>query len=131
MFEWHGWVTVRASARVEDDPTEPDAVEEPAVSAVRSIVGEPRVNEVADVRQANGAWHVWLAGQHNHSSEKPVDLFRAIARAAPGSYGVLHTHEHGVDRDWIRWTMRRGLVSRGVEEALSPHLGAVEDNHAG
>jgi immunity protein 7 of polymorphic toxin system len=128
MFEWHGWASIVASAGVDDDGAA-ELAQDRVVADIRALVdGRQGVaDEVVDLRSANGFQHLWLSGSHNRDTTHPVDLFRAVARAAPGSYGVLHTHEHGVDRDWQRWVMRRGTVSSEVEQSLSPHVGAVED----
>ena len=84
-------------------------------------------NETADVRPANGSVHVWLAGSHNHRDGAATGLFRAIARAAPGSYGVMYVLDDDVSSTWERWVMRRGTVSRETDASLSPHIGVVED----
>lgn len=125
MYEWHGWATVLASPSQEDD----DAQQHKAEEQVRRLLADAGgvANETVDTRVANGMLHVWLAGSHNHSDDTVLDLFRSIARLAPGSYGVLYALEHGVDNDWQRWVMRRGTVAFEADTSLSPHVGVVED----
>jgi hypothetical protein len=84
-------------------------------------------NETLDLRSANGSVHVWLAGSHNHQDETVTGLFRSIAEAAPGSYGVMYVLDDDVSYTWERVVMRRGAVSREVDTSLSPHIGVVED----
>jgi hypothetical protein len=130
VFEWHGWATIVASPGAEDDAAaeahQPCRDEEARVARV--IAGAAGVaNETLDVRSANGSVHVWLAGSHNHRDETVIGLFRSIAEAAPGSYGVMYVLDDDVSDTWERWVMRRGTVSREVDTSLSPHLGVVED----
>src|SRR6202000_2602040 len=62
---------------------------EPAVAGfIASAAGV--ANETLDLRSANGSVHLWLAGSHNHRDEAVTDLFLSIAKAAPGSYGVMY-----------------------------------------
>ena len=94
----------------------------------RVIAGAAGVaNETLDLRSANGSVHIWLAGSHNHRDEAVTDLFRSIAKAAPGSYGVMYVLDDDVSYTWERLVMRRGTVSREVDTSLSPHIGVVED----
>lgn len=131
MFEWHGWATIEASPGVEDDRAS-EVAQEQTVAVIRGMVDDRQntPNEVLDLRGANGGHHLWFAGSHNRDISNPVEFFQAVARSAPGSYGVLHTHDHDVEGPWIRWVMKRGNVTGEIEQALSPHLGAVEDVEA-
>ena len=120
-----------------NDRGEPGA-EDDAVSEAHQRDAEARVarliaaaagvaNETLDLRSANGSVHVWLAGSHNHRDEAVIGLFRSIAEAAPGSYGVMYVLDDDVNYTWDRLVMRRGTVSREVDTSLSPHIGVVED----
>lgn len=126
MYEWHGWAAIRGTAGVsyfEDDPS-------PSVlSRVRALLAESAgvANETADLRVANGQFHVWLAGFHNHLAPSIIRIYQALAAAAPGSYGILYTHDDDVSNSWDRWVMRRGEVYRQQDQDLSPHIGLVED----
>jgi hypothetical protein len=129
MYEWHGWATLRKSPASLDDFDESGEVTERDLSAVRALLADSAssFNETADLRGANGAWHVWLAGCHNHHDADVVNLFRAIAAALPGSYGVLYAYDDEASDGWDRWVMRRGGVHHMADEDLSPHIGVVED----
>jgi hypothetical protein len=128
VFEWHGWATIMASPGAEDD-AEAEARQRTAEARVaRVIAGAAGVaNETLDLRSANGSVHIWLAGSHNHRDDTVIDLFRSIAKAAPGSYGVMYVLDDDVSYTWERLVMRRGTVSREVDTSLSPHIGVVED----
>ena len=125
MFEWHSWATIRASASADDN----SGASPSTLARVGAILAERRefANETWDLRSANGAFHLWLAGDHNHADPGIVELFEAVAAAAPGSYGILYTHDDDYSNHWNRWVMRRGQVCRMPDNDLSPHVGLVED----
>jgi hypothetical protein len=128
VFEWHGWATIVASPGVEDDAAAETRQREAEARVAQVVAGAAGVaNETADVRPANGRLHVWLAGAHNHRAETVIGLFRSIAEAAPGSYGVMYVLDDDVSCTWERLVMRRGAVSAEVDTSLSPHIGVVED----
>ena len=131
MFEWHGWATIRDRSTYDEFL---DATSDPAeatLAKIRQILAESEriANETADLRAANGDWHVWLAGFHNHRAAHVVPVFEAIAEAAPGSYGLLNVHDdeaEGSEDQWFTWAMARGRVQRHNDQFLSPHVGVVE-----
>jgi ribulose bisphosphate carboxylase small subunit len=125
MYEWHGWATLRKTAAVDYY----DDLDEKTLAQVRALLAksDSQLNETADLRPANGDWHVWLAGRHNHHDQEVVPLFRAIAETTPGSYGVLYVFDDEASDGWDRWVMRRGGVTLHPDEDLSPHIGMVED----
>lgn len=100
------------------------------LSLVRRLLAESdsAFNQVADLRYANGGWRVWLAGRRNHHGPTIVELFRAIARTGPGSYGILYTFDDEASEGWDRWIMRRGNVHKSRDEDLTPHVGMVEEH---
>ena len=129
MFEWHGWASIRGNFTVDDDEDAEREDLERRSAVERLLADQPHIgNEIVDIRYVNGACHVWLAGGHNHRSERPTDLFRAISAAAPGSYGIMYCFDHDhIDEPWQRWVMRRGHVHLEQDTSLSPHIGLVED----
>lgn len=126
MYEWHGWATLSKTPTVDYD----DDLDRETLSTLRALLAksDTTFNETADLRSANGEWHVWLAGCHNHRTPAIVGLFRAIAREVPGSYGILYTFDDEVSDGWDRWVMRHGGVQKTQDEDLSPHVGVVEDS---
>jgi Immunity protein 7 len=130
MFEWHGWATIVASAGGEDD-AQAEAQQRVEAQVARIVArAEDVPNETQDLRRANGSLHLWLAGSHNHRNETVIDLFRSVARLAPGSYGVMYILDDDVAGTWERWVMRRGSVNREADTSLSPHIGMVEDPYS-
>jgi hypothetical protein len=128
VLEWHGWATIVASPGAEDDPAAEAHQRDAEARVARVIAGAAGVaNETLDLRSANGSVHLWLAGSHNHRDEVVTELFRSIAKAAPGSYGVMYVFDDDVGYAWERLVMRRGTVGREVDTSLSPHIGIVED----
>jgi hypothetical protein len=129
MFEFHGWATLRDRATTEDMEDDPSPH---TVGRVRALLtaAPSDFGGVADLRQSNGEWHVWLSGLRNHRQDWVADAFAQIAQIAPGSYGLLHVHDdeaRGNEDTWTCWTMLRGGVDATAEERLSPHIGRVED----
>jgi len=113
-----------------DDGPEADRHDREAKQAVRGLIdAHPAgLNEVTDLRPANGDLHLWMSGPHNRRLDpQPTVLFAAIAAAARGSYGVLYAIGFDVDNNWERWVMRRGQVTREIDDSLSPHIPVVED----
>jgi hypothetical protein len=102
-FEWHGWATILASPGAEDDAAAEARQRAAEGRIARVIAGAAGVaNETLDLRSANGCVHLWLAGSHNHRDETVTDLFRSIAKAAPGSYGVMYVLDDDVSYTWER-----------------------------
>ena len=128
MFEWHGWATIVASPGAEDDAAA-EARQRDAEALVAQLIADAAgaANETLDLRPANGSVHLWLAGSHNHRDETVIGLFCSIARAAPGSYGVMYVLDDDAGCTWDRLVMRRGTVSREADTSLSPHIGVAED----
>ena len=117
-----------ASPGAEDDAAAEAQQRDAEARVARVIEGAAGVaNETLDVRSANGSVHIWMAGSHNHRDETVTGLFRSIAEAAPGSYGVMYVLDDEVNCTWERLVMRRGTVSREADTSLSPHIGVVED----
>ena len=89
MFEWHGWATIVASPGAEDDAIVEVHQRDAKLGSRESSRAAGIANETLDLHPANGSFHIWLARSHNHRDEPVTDLFRSIAKAAPGSYGVM------------------------------------------
>lgn len=124
MYEWHGWATLRRTPVARDSE-----LDQETFTAVKELLAESdgAVHETADLRNVDGEWHVWLAGRHDLRTPHIEDLYRSLARLAPGSYGILYTFDSEGSGGWNRWAMRRGAVRRNRDEDLSPHVGLVED----
>jgi hypothetical protein len=88
---------------------------------------------VLDVRVVNGEAHLWASGAKNHAvSIKPelLDLYHYIARAAPGSYGLLYIRD---DEDPVHhndfqvYALAHGALTERTDPFLSPFVPVVED----
>ncbi|MBE2316680.1 hypothetical protein DVA67_011900 [Solirubrobacter sp. CPCC 204708] len=140
MFEYHGWATILDSTGEQEFDEDPSRT---TLNAVRNAMANSGLgNRVAlDVR--NGLWFLAIHGFNNHRNPAVVELFEAVARIAPGSYGILFTHddeaglrnfvagpyEAGEHENW--WycrVMKRGRVERHADALLSPHVPTVEDD---
>jgi hypothetical protein len=137
MFEFHGWATIRDRGSWESDE-QAMFVDDPdpeTVGKIRTLMGafDGVSNHVTDLRQANGEWHLWIAGSHNHCDQRVVEFFGAVARSALGSYGVLYVYDDEAGSNansWVPWVMKRGQVRAEQDTFLSPHIGTVEDEWA-
>lgn len=131
MYEYHGWATIRDSAGCEGEADDPSQAKLAAVrTQLEATPGDPTF-QVADLRSANGDWHVRVSGMRNHRQAQIPELWRQLAALAPGSYGPLHVHddeEPEWSNTWAVWVMVRGTVRREVEGRLSPHVVVVEDD---
>jgi hypothetical protein len=117
-----------ASSGAEDDAAAETRQRDAEAQVARLLADAAGVaNETLDFRSANGSVHVWLGGSHNHRDKAVTELFRSIAMAAPGSYGVMYVLDDDDCYTWERLVMRRGTVSREIDMSLSPHIGAVQD----
>lgn len=134
MFEFHGWATIRDLASWKDDEEALFTADpsEQTLSDLRNLMGdfESVRNQVIDLRPANGEWHLWIAGFHNHRANRVTAFFEAVAALAPGSYGLLYVQDDEAGDDgnvWIPWVMKRGRVTREKDAFLSPRTPTTED----
>ena len=133
MYEYHGWATVRASASFDDDIDEA-----PIVQEIQDYIHELNwTSGVLDIRVVNGDFQVWIAGLDNHKpSEKydPIEIFKKIGDAAPGSYGILYIRD-GDDVESFNifkvYTLIRGEVKGHDDPFLSPFIPKLEDPDPG
>jgi hypothetical protein len=141
MFQYHGWVTIRDSAGCEDRDEDPAQA---TLHAVRTAIADAQMEAAATLEARNISWFLTIMGHNNHRNAGVVELFEAVARLAPGSYGILYTHDdeanlwsfgdpypdevgESADR-WYCRVMKRGRVERHEDAFLSPHIGVVEDD---
>ena len=133
MFEYHGWLVIRAAPY--ETETE-DADEQAAVDFVRRLVdaevrsGAPGLR---DLRYVNGQAQFHFGGFRNRRTADFDDVLTAVvelARYAPGTFGLVHYHD---DEDPVRdneyrvLVIRRGEVTEQDDPFLSPVIPAVED----
>ncbi|MFF2520706.1 Imm7 family immunity protein [Streptomyces liangshanensis] len=132
MYEYHGWITVRASPAGDDEAEDrlPGIVD-----GLRLHIAAMADPYLLDLRWMNGEPFIHLGGHSNHSSPTDVlGLFTRVAAVAPGSYGLLHIRddedpEHGDEVRVVR--LARGLVTHHTESLLSPCVPTLEDPFTG
>ncbi len=140
MFEYHGWVVIVDSAGCDDELEDPHPRTLERVRAELELVRLGTGSVALTV--SNGDHTVSINGLNNHRNPDVVQLFEQLGRIAPGSYGVLFTHdtEAGLGKvpksldetgenpdDWYRRVMVRGRVRREREAAFSPNDGTLFD----
>ncbi|MDA0179347.1 immunity 7 family protein [Solirubrobacter phytolaccae] len=139
MFEYHGWATILDSTGYEDLDEDPSTA---TLEAVRSAMADSGLEHRVALGARNGSWFFQIHGLNNHRNPNVVRLFEAVARIAPGSYGVLFTHDEEaglgtprgpddtgeLDNWWYCRVMKRGRVERHADALLSPHVPTVEDD---
>jgi len=134
MYEYHGWITLRASCDpdAEDDDDLKAAL--PAIQARIDEIGPD--NGLLDMRWVNGECMIHLFGLRNHRDARGpqvVGLFELVAEKAPGSYGLLYEIDHdfiGLDGEGNFFTvlrLARGRLAKMGDPFLSPFVDVVED----
>lgn len=131
MFEYHGWVSLRATAAAVDD--EPEL----RLGEIEAVVAELAGYGLMDLRAMNGDYFIHMGARPNRRGshgDQLIDAFRRIGRLAPGSYGLLYVHDEG---DPIRaagfrvYRMVRGVVTEQADTLLSPVIPTLEDPEPG
>lgn len=130
MFEYHGWITVRASATADDEEEEGGLIE--IVDGLRRRIEQAVDPYLLDLRWMNGEPFAHLGGNANHRSgaEDVIELFAHVGAVAPGSYGLLHIRDdeaRGHENDMRVLRLVRGVVSEHTEPLLSPCIPTLED----
>jgi hypothetical protein len=131
MFEFHGWATIRESARDTDAGR---------LSAIIERINR-RISEyswhsgVLGLHVINGAYQLVTTGFTNHRDTRAAEitaLYSEIAQIAPGSYGLLYMR-NDEDPDPLRrngfevWVLARGALDVQSDGLLSPFVPTVED----
>ncbi len=129
IYEYHGWITIRATANCDDEPDDAQAAQ--AVSAYIDSLDWPYV---LGMKPVNGSYHLWISGNPNHKprgDSDPLEFFRQIGRLAPGSYGLLHVWDdegpNGTSNAFRAFALTRGELKEHKDPFLSPCIPAIED----
>ena len=133
MFEFHGWATIREAS---DESGEDELKLREIVEALTQHVSNMGWStNKAELSYINGSVHLIVSGLTNHRATEASELFelyRNVARLAPGSYGLLYIHDdENVDElaqnEFEVWVLRRGQLLRRKDEFLSPIVPTIED----
>ena len=130
MFEFHGWASILYHTHDIDF-----ALQNECWNKLEHHVSKLD-KTLVHLQRYNGCDSLFIAGQHNHraSGEYVFDLFRWVAKNAPGSYGLLYIRD---DEDMNRganfanefrvWRLCRGRLTEESDPFLSPIVPTVED----
>ncbi len=128
MFEFHGWASIHYHV-YEIDERKQDSLWRDLTDYVAS-----NCSRFATLTRYNGCDSCHTAGQRNHRTSHPFELFEWIALHAPGSYGLLYVRD---DEDDMRgsdftncfraWRLCRGIFAELDDPFLSPAIPVVED----
>lgn len=127
MFEYHGWISVRASA---DDDDHGGARLREIVHGIEDRIREISSPYLLDLRWMNGEACVHFGGLANHRDAEILEFFSEVGQRAPGSYGVMHVRDDedlGRENEVRVIRMVRGQVTEGLEALLSPCIPVLED----
>jgi hypothetical protein len=129
VFEYHSWITIRASPSDDDEDRR-----------LAGLVDELRVSIEAmaspyllDLRWMNGELFIRLGGFHNHRATTWAalrELFGHVGTVASGSYGLLHVRDDedpGFDHEVRVLRLVRGTLTEHTEPLLSPCIPSLED----
>ena len=134
MFEYHGWVTIRQTAGLDDN----DARLRQQVTEIKELLAELGSYGLLDLRWMNGAPFLHLAGKPNHRGTWGTAIlgtFERVGQIAPGSYGLLYVWDDEVwddesnqhPNEFRVFKLARGRVTEHPDVLLSPVIPAVED----
>lgn len=126
MVEFHGWATVRSR---DCGPLSLEDME----ALTRMLPLGNMGSGVLDCRAINGEFFLWCAGMPNHRGSEfdAVErLFRQLATAYPGSYGMLYFRDDEDPRSANQFRvlrLLRGLLLEVADTLLSPCVPTIED----
>lgn len=131
MFEYHGWVTIQATASGDDDA----ALLERLVDRVHRAIRDAGDFDLVDLRWSSGMPMLHFGGFDKHGAHLAPDLLTLFTRAgelAPGSYGLLHTwddQDTENDNNFRVYRMARGQVTEREDPHLTPVAPTILDTY--
>jgi hypothetical protein len=128
VYEFHGWINIRAS-----DPDEGDFAEaQAAIVAIRAHLARAceEIRGWFEIRDTfNGQIVVVTHGLRNHRQEGPPELFRWIGERYPLSYGLLYVHDDedlSRGNEFVVHRLAHGKLTEFADTVLSPFVPTVE-----
>ncbi|WP_410587350.1 immunity 7 family protein [Amycolatopsis sp. lyj-23] len=131
MFEYHGWVTIQATASGDDDA----ALLERLVDRVHRAIRDAGDFDLVDLRWSGGIPMLHFGGFDKHGGALATELLNLFTRAgelAPGSYGLLHTwddQDTENDNNFRVYRMARGQVTEREDPHLTPVAPTILDTY--
>lgn len=134
MYEYHGWIVVRATGDWPVDVWDDQELSPEAEAAIAAQVDARSGYGLMDRRPLNGLDAIHFAGHPNHrggTGDLIEAFFADIGRLAPGSYGLLYVYDDELpdpEGNHFRvFRMVRGHVTSAVDALLSPVFPTLED----
>ena len=114
MFEYHGWVTIQATASGDDDAA--------------------LLERLVDLRWSAGIPMLHFGGfdKHGGQAAELLTVFTRAGELAPGSYGLLHTwddQDTENDNNFRVYRMARGQVTEREDPHLTPVAPTILDTY--
>jgi hypothetical protein len=133
MFEYHGWINVRAIYE-NMDFTEENIILTNALNKIKVRIADTTLkNGFINLRGINIDDHIWTSGYCNQiptDQENPIDFFKYVGTVAPGSYGLLFTRDSDdlIDKNIFKiYVLTRGIVTEHKDPFLSPIVPIIAD----
>jgi hypothetical protein len=129
-FSFHGWAVLEADFREPSFGQEEanEAVLGAAITALKQYLDE-KYTFPFSFYNSNGLEILSTSGCSNHFRLPPLELFRLVAKIAPGSHGLLYILDHedrdGWDNCYQAWVLKKGAVKRTLDPFLSPYITEV------
>ncbi|KDN16798.1 immunity 7 family protein [Amycolatopsis rifamycinica] len=130
MFEYHGWVTIQATASGDDDA----ALLERLVDRVHRAIRDAADVDLVDLRWSAGIPMLHFGGIDKHGAQSTdlLTLFTRAGELAPGSYGLLYTwddQDTENDNNFRVYRMARGQVTEREDPHLTPVAPTILDTY--
>ena len=130
MFEYHGWVTIQATASGDDDA----ALLERLVDRVHRAIRDAADFDLVDLRWSAGMPMLHFGGFDKHGAQAAdlLTLFTRAGELAPGSYGLMHTwddQDTENDNNFRVYRMARGQVTEREDAHLTPVAPTILDTY--
>ncbi len=130
MFEYHGWVTIQATASGDDDA----ALLERLVDRVHRAIRDAAEFDLVDLRWSAGIPMLHFGGfdKHGAQADELLTLFTRAGELAPGSYGLLFTwddQDTENDNNFRVYRMARGQVTEREDPHLTPVAPTILDTY--
>jgi hypothetical protein len=127
-YEFHGWATIRYHTHDTDGK-----LQDECWKVIEEHIPSLPVPKMVHLQRYNGCDSLHIAGQHNHKgSAYVIELFKWIAKIAPGSYGILYVQDAEDEKyhnEFRVWRLCRGELKEYDDPFLSPYVPIVEDEY--
>ena len=132
MIEYQGWATVREAYReADEDQYRLEKIINELQIRVKTILQKTTAS--CFLEQKNGVWRLVVFGNQNHITTEwleVLDLFKWLADAAPGSYGMLGIHDDESPKDKneiVPYVLKKGTLVKMKDFYFSPYFEEVEE----